>query len=339
MKKKIIILIAFAFTAQIAFSQECRFEGKIITSELMGKGSKIESVTYYKDGNSVCYIAYMKTRILSKNGILYSIDYSDARPTVSVMTTQNHDIQKQEQSSVNLEKEVINGHSCVVVEKNVERTAGLFTMKKTSKSWIDTSFCLENSESPSGKGLTVKKISTMEMNERKNTITSELVSVVECPVADSLFYLPDATEARYIYAGDVIAALKNPSDTALLKKIADVEPQQKSEWKHCTEIDDDTFTKSIKKDISVVDFSAVWCKPCKMLQPILDNMAYKYQKRAKFFTIDIDKSPKTAKQLGIKAVPIVIVFKHGVETGRIEGFYPDIEKQVEKFITEAETKK
>lgn len=335
--KRRIILAVLALAAQTAFSQECSFEGIITTTEQIGKGRKMESVTYYKNGNSVCEIAHLKTTMLFKDGVLYTIDYSSARPTVSVMNASSSDYQHEGHSSISLEKEVINGRSCIKVQGNSKGSAGFFTISRNSQIWIDTSFCLQNSDSPSGKGLTVKKISSMEMNGRKNTTTTEFVSAVECPVADSLFYLPDTTEARYIYAKDIIKAAKNPSDTSLLKKIADFDPQENTELKHCTTIDDNTFSKSIKKGISVVDFSAVWCKPCKMLQPVLDTLAEKNSRRAKFYTMDIDKSPKTTKTLGIKAVPVVIVLKNGVEVGRIEGFYPDMEQQINDLITTAET--
>lgn len=330
-------MAVLALAVQTAFSQKCRFEGIITTTEQMGKGAKIESITYYKNGNTACDIPHLKTTMLFKDGVLYTIDYSSARPTVSVMNASSSDIQKEVHRSVSLEKEVVNGRSCIKVKNDAKGSAGFFTIIKTSQLWIDTSFCLENSESPTGKGLTVKKISTMDIKSQKNTTTTEFVSAIESPVADSLFYLPDTNEARYIYASDIIAAVKNPSDTSLLKKIADFDPQESTELKHCTTIDDDTFSKSIKNGISVVDFSAVWCKPCKMLQPVLDTMAEKNSKRAKFFTMDIDKSPNTTKMLGIKSVPIVIVFKNGKEIDRIEGFYPDMEKQINDLITTAET--
>lgn len=339
MKNKYLIIALLLLGTGIAFSQTKPFEGKVTSTIQVGRGSKTESVEFYKNGNQVCDIAYMKTKMLYKDGISYTIDYSGLRPVVTVISMSEESrksLNKSSKITVGLEKEEISGHSCIKVTKQSESSVGFFTAKKHSQTWIDTSLAFASSLSPTGKGLLIKSISTMDLNGRKTTTVTEVVSIEECPVPDSLFYLPDTTEARYIYSDDVIAFVKNPSDTALAKKIADPAPAQKSELAHCAEITDATFAKSIKRGVCVVDFSAVWCKPCKMLQPVLDSMAAKNANRARFFTMDIDKSKNTAKELEIKSVPMVIVFRNGEEVGRIDGFYPDMEKQIEKLLEEAE---
>lgn len=341
MKRTALLLAILALCANMAISQKAMFEGVVIKSEKIGKGSETESVEYYKNGNSFTDISYLKTKIISKDGILYTIDYSTTRPTVNVMNiagkSEEMEVETKKHSVVKLEKETINGHSCIIAQVNTESSTAFFTVKKTSQHWIDTSFCLSNSDSPTGKGLTMKYVSTMDMNGRKTTVYSEVVSVRECPVPDSLFHLPDTDEARYIYSSDVFKAINNPTDTALIKRIADVQQEHTLAPRHCKELSDEIFVESIKNGIAVVDFTAVWCKPCKLLKPIVEHIAAQNGKRANFYVVDTDKSKKTTENLSIKAVPVVIVFKNGVEVGRMDGFYPDAEKQIMQLVSKAES--
>lgn len=80
-----------------------------------------------------------------------------------------------------------------------------------------------------------------------------------------------------------------------------------------------TETSGIDK-ITVVDFSAEWCGPCKMLHPVLDSLAGELDERVKFVKVDIDQSPTEANQFGIRGVPTMIVFHGGKEIDRMVGF-------------------
>lgn len=72
--------------------------------------------------------------------------------------------------------------------------------------------------------------------------------------------------------------------------------------------------------ITVVDFSAEWCGPCKMLHPVLDSLSAELNPRIVFVTVDIDKSPTEANQFGVRGVPTMIVFHGGKEVDRMVGF-------------------
>lgn len=72
--------------------------------------------------------------------------------------------------------------------------------------------------------------------------------------------------------------------------------------------------------LSVVDFSADWCGPCKMLDPVLDRVSEEMSDTADFYTVDVDQAQSEASRLGIRGVPTMIVFHGGNEVDRMVGF-------------------
>lgn len=79
----------------------------------------------------------------------------------------------------------------------------------------------------------------------------------------------------------------------------------------------------ISSDIPVlVDFSAVWCGPCKALEPAVKEVAGEYAGKLKVVKVDIDDSPGVAARFGIRGVPTVIVVKGGREVKRQVGLVP-----------------
>ena len=84
------------------------------------------------------------------------------------------------------------------------------------------------------------------------------------------------------------------------------------------EFKDEDFENKIKKeDISVIQFSASWCSPCKALKPVMDKLSDEYKDRANFYITDIEDSGiNTGSSAGIRGVPTVIIYKKGVEIDR-----------------------
>mgnify|MGYP001236653085 CR=1 FL=1 len=101
------------------------------------------------------------------------------------------------------------------------------------------------------------------------------------------------------------------------------------------EFKDEMFETDIKnEEVSVVQFSAAWCGPCKNLKPIMDRLSEseKY-KNKNFYIADIEENGiNTASAAGIRGVPTVIIYKKGTETNRIVGGVP--EGKMQEFLDE-----
>jgi thioredoxin 1 len=77
------------------------------------------------------------------------------------------------------------------------------------------------------------------------------------------------------------------------------------------ELTESDFAEHIGSGITLVDFWAPWCGPCRMQSPILDQVAEKRQGQAKVAKVNIDQSPGIAAAQGVQSIPTMIVFKDG----------------------------
>ncbi len=72
----------------------------------------------------------------------------------------------------------------------------------------------------------------------------------------------------------------------------------------------------------LVDFWADWCGPCKMIAPLVDELAGEYDGKLKVVKMDVDANPSTAMQYGIRSIPTLLVFKNGKVVEQIIGAVP-----------------
>ena len=87
---------------------------------------------------------------------------------------------------------------------------------------------------------------------------------------------------------------------------------------------DETFQAEVVNAAlpAVVDFWAVWCGPCKMIAPLVDELAKEYAGRAVFAKVDVDACPKVATQYSIRSIPTVLFFKGGKVVEQVIGAVP-----------------
>lgn len=98
------------------------------------------------------------------------------------------------------------------------------------------------------------------------------------------------------------------------------------------EITEDTFSAEVLESAIpvIVDFGAVWCGPCKMLDPVVEELADDWTGKVKFTHIDVDHNPNLAIRFGIMGVPTLMLFKGGEQLARMSGYKPKV-KIIEEF--------
>ena len=75
-------------------------------------------------------------------------------------------------------------------------------------------------------------------------------------------------------------------------------------------VDQSEFDQLIANNkLVLVDYTAPWCGPCKVISPVFDKLAEEYCDRVKVVKVDIDQSPENAKQYGIRSIPAILVFR------------------------------
>lgn len=87
-------------------------------------------------------------------------------------------------------------------------------------------------------------------------------------------------------------------------------------------INSEDFANAVKDGVSVVDFNATWCGPCKMLGPVLEKLSNEITD-VKFYAMDVDENPDIAEKFGIMSIPYVAVFRDGTKVDQNVGFIPE----------------
>ena len=103
------------------------------------------------------------------------------------------------------------------------------------------------------------------------------------------------------------------------------------------EITDATFQDEVvNSDVPVViDFWAEWCGPCKMIAPIVEELAGEYEGKVKFAKMDVDTNPQTPMQFGIRGIPTLLIFNGGeTPVDQVVGAVPKsmLKKRVDEAI-------
>jgi thioredoxin len=88
------------------------------------------------------------------------------------------------------------------------------------------------------------------------------------------------------------------------------------------ELTDETFGTIRNYPLMLVDFWAPWCGPCRMVSPIVEDLAREYQGRVWFGKVNVDENPETAGRFGIQSIPSLLLFKQGAMVDEIVGAVP-----------------
>ena len=100
-----------------------------------------------------------------------------------------------------------------------------------------------------------------------------------------------------------------------------------------SKLDEATFQNEVIESTEpvLVDFTAVWCQPCKMLDPVVEELADEWEDSVKVFKLDVDEHPNVAMNYQIMGVPTLMLFKNGEAVERVTGYQP--KDRIEKKFT------
>jgi len=95
------------------------------------------------------------------------------------------------------------------------------------------------------------------------------------------------------------------------------------------EVNDSNFDQMVLKSKTpvLVDFWAAWCGPCRMVSPLVEELAGEYEGRVTMAKLNVDENPQIASQYGIMSIPTLLIFKDGAPVSNIVGFRPKAELQ------------
>jgi thioredoxin len=103
---------------------------------------------------------------------------------------------------------------------------------------------------------------------------------------------------------------------------------------HAIDVTDATFAEEVEQsaDLTIVDFWAAWCAPCRALSPILEQIATERTGVVRVVKINADENPHTAIRFGVRSLPTMLFFKHGRVVDRIVALVP--KSRIEAKIAE-----
>lgn len=87
-------------------------------------------------------------------------------------------------------------------------------------------------------------------------------------------------------------------------------------------ISENEFNEVKNASVALIDFSATWCGPCKMLAPVLEEVSEELKDSVEFYNIDVDENPNLAEKFGVTSIPALVIIKNGVKSNMQVGFQP-----------------
>lgn len=99
-----------------------------------------------------------------------------------------------------------------------------------------------------------------------------------------------------------------------------------------TVLNEENFDSVTKDGVVLVDFWATWCGPCKMLSPIIDEIASEYAGKVVVGKVDVDENEEIARKYGIMAIPTIFIFNNGEIVEKITGYR--LKRELQQILNE-----
>jgi thioredoxin len=137
--------------------------------------------------------------------------------------------------------------------------------------------------------------------------------IVRCHSCGKQNRLPSVGEGKRAVCGNCKTTLPSPGGPLVLT--------------------DSTFREETRSGRMVVDFWAAWCGPCRMIAPILDEMAAE-RTDVTFAKLNVDENPRTAAEYKVQGIPLLVLLRDGAEVGRVTGAVPrgQIEAAIDRYL-------
>ena len=142
--------------------------------------------------------------------------------------------------------------------------------------------------------------------------------VVRCPNCGQANRVPELGDGKTAVCGKCKAPLYAHGD---------------GDGAHPITLTDADFRQEIASGDSVVDFWAAWCGPCRMIAPVIEQLAAE-RRDIRFAKLNVDENPQTASSFGVHGIPLLVFFKDGAERGRVVGAVPkgQIEAAIRQYL-------
>jgi len=99
-----------------------------------------------------------------------------------------------------------------------------------------------------------------------------------------------------------------------------------------TDVTDANFEQETNSGVTLTDFWAEWCGPCKMQSPIIEQMAEESDGSVEYYKMDIDENPETPREFGIMSIPTLLVQKDGEVVDTLIGYHS--QEQIEEVLSQ-----
>jgi thioredoxin 1 len=108
---------------------------------------------------------------------------------------------------------------------------------------------------------------------------------------------------------------------------------------YVVELTENSFASEVEqgKGITVVDFWAPWCGPCRFVAPVIEQLATEYAGRVQFAKLNVDDAPNVAGEYGIRSIPTIAIFQDGKPVDGVVGAVPraQLEARIQKYLPAA----